>query len=125
VVERRLSSDRSGTWLFSVRRRKGTGEGRAWRAQGAVRRIRAASGVGDFRPHDLRRTINSWLASRPGGAEPLEVRDAILGHRPRGLESVYNVHSYADEKRAALERWASHVARLVAEEPARILEFPA
>jgi integrase len=124
LVRRRLVAEFA--WVFSTRQRNGSGgEGRAWRQQAAVYAIREASGVADFRPHDLRRTLNSWLASRAGGAERLEVRDAILGHRPPGLEGVYNVHSYAEEKRAALERWAAHVERVAAGEPARVLAFQA
>jgi integrase len=111
------------TWVFSTRKRKGTGEGKAWRQQAAVYAIRERSGVADFRPHDLRRTLNSWLASRSGGAEPQEVRDAVLGHRPPGLEGVYNVYAYEAEKRSALERWAAHVERITAGQPARVLGF--
>lgn len=99
--------------------------GTAWRSQRAVQRVRERSGVEDFRPHDLRRTLNSWLASLAGGAVPQPVRDAILGHRPPRLEGVYNVHTYAQEKRAALERWAAHVDKVVSDESARVLEFPA
>ena len=71
-------------------------------------------GEPEFRPHDLRRCINSWLASK---GVPQPVRDAILGHRPPGLEGTYNVHAYAKEKRKALERWAEHVARCAATKP--------
>ena len=79
-----------------------------------MRRIAARCGVADFRPHDLRRCINTWLASQ---RVPLEVRDAILGHRLPGLEGTYNIHSYAKEKRKALERWQSHVERVATGEP--------
>jgi integrase len=109
------------TWVFPATR---GAKGSAVRSQRAVERVRAASGVTDFRPHDLRRTLNTWLASRAGGAEPQAVRDAILGHRPPGLEGVYNVHSYEQEKRDALERWAAHVERVTSVEPAKVLPMP-
>jgi integrase len=95
--------------------------GRAWRSQKTMGRIRTASGVADFRPHDIRRTLNTWLASRAGGAEPQPVRDAILGHQPPGLERTYNLHDHAEEKRAALLRWAAHVERVATAEPAKII----
>jgi integrase len=99
--------------------------GTVWRSQNAVRGIRQRSGVADFRPHDLRRTLTTWLASAAGGATPQPVRDAILGHRPPRLEGTYNVHAYEDEKRTALERWARHVERCAAAaEPAKVLRMP-
>ncbi len=117
MLERRKGESR---FVFAA-----SGEsGRAWRAQRTIYRIRERSGVEDFRPHDLRRTLNTWLASRAGGAEPQPVRDAILGHRPPRLEGTYNVHDYAEEKRAALERWAAHVERVAAEKPAKVVAMP-
>lgn len=112
-------------FVFPARRRADSREDSpAFRGQRVVYGIRERSGVPDFRPHDFRRTLNSWLASRAGGAEPLEVRDAVLGHAKRGLEGTYNVHEYADEKRAALERWAAHVKRIAAATPATVLAMP-
>jgi integrase len=111
VLVRRRRLDGESAFVFGVRTRDG-GDGRAWRSQDAIYEIRQRSGIADFRPHDLRRTLSTWLASRAGGAEPQPVRDAILGHRPPRLEGTYNVHSYEAEKRAALERWAAHVERL-------------
>jgi integrase len=99
--------------------------GTLWRSQRAIEGIGERSGVADFRPHDLRRTLNTWLASLAGGAVPQPVRDAILGHKPPGLEAVYNVHGYAKEKRTALERWARHVERCAAAKPGKVLSMPA
>jgi integrase len=111
-------------WVFSSRSRAGDSI-RAPRDQKSILRLRRHEGVpADFRPHDLRRTLNSWLASRAGNAEPLEVRDAILGHAKRGLEQSYNTHDYYQEKRDALERWAAHVERIGAQEPARVIAMP-
>lgn len=118
LERRRESNEGESPFVFPAGRGS---QGTAWRSQRAVERFRRTSGVVDFRPHDFRRTLNTWLAGRAGGAEPLEVRDAILGHRPRGLEGTYNVHAYAAEKRAALERWAQHVERIMADEPGKVL----
>ncbi len=72
----RLKDEANGSeYVFPVRRRKGTGEGPSWRQQRVVRNISEASGVADFRPHDLRRTLSTWLA---GQKIPKEVRDAVL-----------------------------------------------
>jgi hypothetical protein len=31
------------------------------------------------------------------------------------MEAVYNRHTYLDEKRAALDLWAAHVAKVIAD----------
>ena len=68
--------------------------------------------------HDLRRTTRTGLA-RLGC--PFETGESILGHRLPGVAGVYNVYSYADEMRKWLDRWAKHVAGIVASraKPAR------
>ncbi len=40
--------------------------------------------------------------------------ESILGHRLPGVAGVYNVYAYADEMRKWLDRWAEHVAGIVA-----------
>ena len=119
VLERRRSE---ASFVFPTR--AGSKRTTAHRSQLTIDRVQERSGVIDFRPHDLRRTLNTWLASLAGGAVPQPVRDAILGHRPPRLEGTYNVHAYEKEKRKALERWARHVARCVAERSSNVVEFP-
>jgi integrase len=71
------------------------------------------SGVEDWTLHDLRRTMASGMA-RLGVSLP--VIEKILNHSSgsfRGVVGVYQRHSFADEKRAALDLWGAHVARLV------------
>jgi integrase len=66
-----------------------------------------------WRTHDLRRTCASGL-QRLGIALP--VTEKILGHVGGsfgGIVGIYQRHEYAAEQRAALERWADHVAGLV------------
>ncbi len=63
--------------------------------------------------HDLRRTMASGMA-RIGIQLP--VIEKVLNHSSgsfRGIVGVYQRHSYADEKRAALQAWASHVESVV------------
>jgi integrase len=72
------------------------------------------SGVEGWTFHDLRRTMASGMA-RLGVQLP--VIEKILNHTSgtfRGVVGIYQRHSYADEKRAALDLWGAHVARLVA-----------
>lgn len=112
LLARLRDEARESEFVFPVRRRRGTGEGPSWRQQRVVRNICEKSGVADFRPHDLRRTLSTWLAAQ---RVPKEVRDAVLQHVPPRLERTYNVHDYFVEKRRALERWARHLERLTSE----------
>jgi integrase len=60
--------------------------------------------------HDLRRTARS-LMSR-AGVRP-DVSERVIGHAIAGVAGVYDRHSYADEKREALEKLAALVERIV------------
>jgi integrase len=62
--------------------------------------------------HDLRRTVASGMA-RLGVS--LSVIEKVLNHVSgsfAGIVGVYQRHEFAEEKRAALEKWADHVERL-------------
>jgi integrase len=70
-------------------------------------------GFADWTLHDLRRTAASGMA-RLGVNLP--VIEKVLNHVSgsfSGIVAVYQRHDFAQEKRAALEKWAAHVARLV------------
>ena len=67
-------------------------------------------GVGDWRLHDLRRTARS-LMSRAGVLS--EHAEKVLGHAVKGVEGVYDVHSYSEEKAHALTKLASLIERIV------------
>jgi integrase len=68
-------------------------------------RLDAESGVTGWRLHDLRRTVATGL-QRLGVR--LEVTEAVLGHvggSRAGIVGIYQRHTWADEKRAALNAW--------------------
>lgn len=63
--------------------------------------------------HDLRRTMSTNLAIL---GVPQPVTEALLNHKSgvvSGVAAIYNVYSYADEKRDALARWGKTVTALV------------
>jgi integrase len=71
-----------------------------------------------WRLHDLRRTCASGLA-RLGINLP--VIEKVLNHTSgsfAGVTGVYQKYSFADEKRAALERWGDFIADLVSDRSA-------
>ncbi len=60
--------------------------------------------------HDLRRTAKTLMAR--AGVRP-DISERVLGHTIRGVEGVYDVHDYADEKADALNRLATLVETIV------------
>ena len=78
----------------------------------AKARLDEASGVVDWRLHDLRRTAATGMASL--GIAP-HIVEAALNHVSgfrAGVAGVYNRHQYRAEIREAMIRWAWHVRRL-------------
>jgi integrase len=53
--------------------------------------------------HDLRRTAKTLMAR--AGVRP-DISERVLGHAIKGVEGTYDRHSYAEEKRDALEKLA-------------------
>jgi integrase len=73
------------------------------------------AGMPAWRLHDMRRTVASGLA-RLGINLP--VIEKVLNHQSgsfAGIVGVYQKHSFADEKRHALEAWGRHVEGLISE----------
>jgi integrase len=63
-----------------------------------------ASAIPNWTLHDLRRTAKTLMTR--AGVRP-DISERVLGHVIRGVEGVYDRHSYSDEKRDALERLAN------------------
>src|SRR4051812_36813810 len=63
-----------------------------------------------WRLHDLRRSARSrWSAI---GIDH-DIAERLLGHLIGGIRRVYDAHSYIDEKRTALGRWAAHLQTIL------------
>jgi integrase len=76
-----------------------------------------------WRLHDLRRTVASGMA-RLG--INLAVIEKVLNHSSgsfAGIVSVYQRHSFADEKRAALDAWSQYVERLVSGKRVKVVQL--
>lgn len=62
--------------------------------------------------HDLRRTMSTNMAML---GVPQPVTEALLNHKTgvvSGVAAIYNVYSYADEKREALETWNARIEEI-------------
>lgn len=69
-------------------------------------------------PHDIRRSGATTLIGQYGVRR--QIAGLLLGHTFRegaAVTSVYDRYSYMPEKRAALEAWEGHLARLLGQSP--------
>jgi integrase len=88
------------------------------RAKAAAATGTTATPLAPWCVHDLRRVVATGL-QRLGVR--LEVTEAVLNHisgSRGGITGVYQRHSWATEKRAALDAWAAHVLAMVEQRPA-------
>jgi len=67
--------------------------------------------------HDLRRTAKTLMVR--AGVRP-DISERVLGHVITGVEGTYDRHSYADEKRDALEKLAAIVERILNPPPLNV-----
>jgi integrase len=82
------------------------------------RELDAAVNLPVWKLHDLRRSAVTHMAEI--GVDP-SIIEAVVNHisgARAGVAGVYNHAKYATPKRAALQRWADHVDRIVAGEVA-------
>jgi integrase len=90
-------------------------------------KLQAASGISGFTIHDLRRTAATLMASLRVDKGVIEM---LLNHsegagRGSVVASIYNRHSYAVEKREALDKLAGLIRELATSGPGSIVAFPA
>lgn len=93
----------SGLYVFPAR----SGPGPMTSINKAKARIRMASGVADFNPHDLRRTAATLMTGQCGVARL--VLSKILNHAESGVTAVYDRANYFSDMRSALDKWAEHL----------------
>ena len=67
--------------------------------------------------HDLRRTAKTLMVR--AGVRP-DISERVLGHVIAGVEGTYDRHSYADEKRDALEKLAAMIERILKPAPSNV-----
>jgi integrase len=107
--------------LDRVRRATGKscGECRGCRAD---KGCRAPRNMIDFVPHDLRRTVATFLTSELGVSRL--VVSKLLNHVETGVTKVYDRASYDREKQAALIAWAARLEQIVTSESVRAKVVP-
>lgn len=87
----------------------------------AVKNIKDDSGVSDYRLHDTRRTVATWLAKL---GTPAEVVSKVLNHKTGGggslVTRIYNRYEYRRERQIALNKWANELQKIVTGDTAKI-----
>jgi integrase len=72
----------------------------------AKARIDKASGVTDWRIHDIRRSVRTHFSALP---IPDMIRELVIAHARPDLHRIYDQHSYRNEKRECLELWEARL----------------
>jgi integrase len=94
------------------------------RIDGAIARARASSEpLLRWTFHDLRRTVASGMARL---RIDIHVVEKVLNHSSgsfAGIVGVYQRHTFADEKREALQAWGNFVQQLIGAQPAAEPDF--
>jgi integrase len=74
-----------------------------------LRKRNASATLPNWTLHDLRRTVRTRLTP----ITEYEVAEAVIGHGKTGLNKVYNLYDFIEEKRNALDNWAKRLQRIV------------
>ena len=104
----KLDPDKPREYVFGRRDLGFSGWSKAKRELDA--RVTALNGDKPLEPwvaHDFRRLIATTLTERLHVAPHLA--DVTLGHAQGGVQAVYNLSEYVDERHRILERWAAHL----------------
>jgi integrase len=89
-------------------------------AEVAARENRKPEQMAPWTIHDLRRTVATGLGK-------LNVSRFIIGrvlnHADRSVTGIYDRHEYLDEKRRALNAWATYLGTMIAEPAANVVSL--
>lgn len=69
-----------------------------------------------FTPHDLRSTAKSQMRAL---GVPRDISEMCLNHRLPGIEGIYDVHTYFEERKQALTVWAEFLVEIDCEASAQ------
>jgi integrase len=81
--------------------------------QNAATRLAANAKIGNFTPHDLRRTAATLLRKTGTRTETLK---KILNHSAGSVTDIYDHYNEAAEKKVALEQLWAHIEKVTGEQ---------
>jgi integrase len=92
--------------------------------KGYTRDVQTRSGkhlpLDDFQPRDLRKTVRTMMSE---GRIPSDWAEQVINHKAAGIRAVYDLHTFDQEKRQALDWWAARLDAILKHEDARVLVF--
>ena len=62
-----------------------------------------------FTPHDLRSTAKSQMRAL---GVPRDITEMCLNHKLPGIEGIYDVHTYFEERKSALTIWSDFLVTI-------------
>ena len=115
---------RRGDYLFTANRGSGSVKGFSRMKVGFDKVVNAALGreIAPYVLHDIRRTVRTRLSALPISDK---VAELVIGHTQQGLHKVYDQHAYLDEKRHALELWATKLRAIIEPPPDNVVPMRA
>lgn len=116
VLRHLKTINRHGTWVFESRY---TDTPINWTDK-AKQRIIKLSGVKDFRPHDLRRTLATNLTDLGTSTTVLK---RILNHVEQDVTDIYDRNDYWLPMMEALEKWSNRIDDILSGKTANVTEI--
>jgi integrase len=107
---------RSGDFLFSTK--FGRKPVRGWSAFKARIDEAMPPGIPPWCFHDIRRSLRSQLSALHIAEN---VAELVIGHGRKGIQKVYDQHTYDGEIRAALDAWANRLRIIVNPPPPNVV----
>jgi integrase len=96
-------------WVFASPRKQG--KPLSW-VNKAKERFREATGIADWRPHDLRRTAATYMG-RMGISRAVIAR--VLNHAEKGVTAIYDRSTGESDIEFALVRWGERLTEIIRE----------
>jgi integrase len=93
-----------------------------WPHSRTLAQLRKEAGAGGWTIHDLRRTARTLLSR---ARVPTEIAELVLGHSIKGIQQVYDRHSYSEEKAHALAALAQLVENILSPPAANVIALGA
>lgn len=85
-----------------------------------VKSVLAAENIPNFTIHDFRRTARTHMAAL--GVDP-HIAERCLNHKVQGVAGIYDRHDYFQQRREALDKWATLLAACESEAGSNVVAF--
>lgn len=121
LFNRAINLSQDSRWVFaSPYKKKTDGHINPQSINHGLRKNIDKLNIGNFVPHDLRRTAASYMT---GMGIPRLVVKKILNHVESDITAVYDRHSYDREKREALETWGYKLEEIITSNTTNVVSF--